>query len=578
MKTNFLFSVLLMSAAILASCDRSGTEPQLSDKSTLIVTIDDFCSATRTELFDNSSSKHVSTKWSAGDKIKVFSVHGSTVEWALFLYESQDEDGKARFVLDSESENFSLSEFAAAYYPGENATAYDKDTKTITATIPATQTYAANSFGKGAAPMTSNIKNTSGKTPELHFKNAFTVLKLNLIGSKKISQIRVSAPSLSTATALSGTFNFTLTDDNGSSTITKTDANDAGYEVTLNCSAMIDPLTSTATPFHVVLPPMPENTRISVDVIGDNGIVKSFTTVTGGSGNSLVQNNIVNMPNLQPSIGLFSVSDNKQVRFSPGNMYYTSSTGTYSFEAHQYDYRIKSEQNDLAVINGTSCTTPTGTVGSFFWSNTASVAYAIRYSDGSAATTDVFFTNATATTPNPAFTCDGATGVWRTLSGGADGEWKFLMEQRTDANKKYGSATVAGIKGIIILPDVFTDPMKNNGSNAFVPISNKTGWDANVYTTGGNWEAMEAAGAVFLPAAGYFSSTYQNAYNQITGPYWSSNCSGTDKGFYLNSAESGCSPGALDRHNSVPVRLVKDAITEYSTTQDYINGDTITLE
>lgn len=62
--------------------------------------------------------------------------------------------------------------------------------------------------------------------------------------------------------------------------------------------------------------------------------------------------------------------------------------------------------------------------------------------------------------------------------------------------------------------------MKNGGSGAFKP--NKTGYGTNVYTAGGNWEAMESAGAVFLSAAGYRNGSYINDYVGGAGYYWSS--------------------------------------------------------
>jgi hypothetical protein len=37
-------------------------------------------------------------------------------------------------------------------------------------------------------------------------------------------------------------------------------------------------------------------------------------------------------------IGEFSVSSNKKVTFSPGNLQYTQSTNTWSFAENQYDY------------------------------------------------------------------------------------------------------------------------------------------------------------------------------------------------------------------------------------------------
>ena len=122
---------------------------------------------------------------------------------------------------------------------------------------------------------------------------------------------------------------------------------------------------------------------------------------------------------------------------------------------------------------------------------------------------------------------DGNT--WRTLT---TAEWQYLFNTSADASSKVGFATVGGVEGIIILPDTFTDPMKNGGSAAFAPKST-TGWSANVYTTGGNWEAMETAGAVFLPAAGYRedSEVINIGYD---GYYWSSTALDGIRAYYVD--------------------------------------------
>jgi hypothetical protein len=105
---------------------------------------------------------------------------------------------------------------------------------------------------------------------------------------------------------------------------------------------------------------------------------------------------------------------------------------------------------------------------------------------------------------------------WKTLS---HEEWAYLFNTRSGATSKYGYATVNGVHGIIILPDAFVDPNKNKGSNAFVGGPTKD-WNANEYTAA-NWALMEAAGAVFLPAAGYRNGDSVNNVGSIGG-YWSS--------------------------------------------------------
>lgn len=185
--------------------------------------------------------------------------------------------------------------------------------------------------------------------------------------------------------------------------------------------------------------------------------------------------------------GIFSVSQTTKVQFSKGNLWYgkvgDAQTATFNFEDNQFDFPTSWDANHISH---------------FSWSKAAEEAIKKDWNDKlDYGIDDAIFTNDTEETAKSDFCVYGETGKYRTLS---SIEWQYLLGFRTDAAKKYGFATVCGHPGIILLPDKFSDPKTNKGSEVFVPAT--TGWDANVYTTGGNWDAMESAGAVFLPAAG----------------------------------------------------------------------------
>ncbi|MBR4364404.1 MAG: hypothetical protein IKP33_05690 [Prevotella sp.] len=256
--------------------------------------------------------------------------------------------------------------------------------------------------------------------------------------------------------------------------------------------------------------------------------------------------------------GKFTVNaSGDQIRFSPGNLQYTKSTSTWSFMDHQYS-TVETAGQDV----GTDYAEEDAVVSLFGWgtSNQTIANY------GSAK--QPWSTNTTSTNYGPSGTynltdtyANGDWGVnmgsgWRTLS---NAEWDYLFKTRTNAAAKYGYATVNSVYGIIILPDVFTDPNKNNGSNAFAG-STTTGWDANVYTSE-NWAFMEANGAVFLPAAGNRngSSVYLVGSR---GYYWSSSANGTDSAyrvyFYSGNLISASTYDA--RRNGYSVRLVRDVV------------------
>lgn len=121
------------------------------------------------------------------------------------------------------------------------------------------------------------------------------------------------------------------------------------------------------------------------------------------------------------------------------------------------------------------------------------------------------------------FGMDAASG-WRTLT---TEEWHYLINAYNEDDKRYvnvggdnklpyGKGKVMGVNGMILLPDSWDGSVDNTFEYGM------SDW-SNVYTeeTGVKWSDMEAAGAVFLPAAGsrYGTGVYGvGAY----GSYWSS--------------------------------------------------------
>ena len=201
--------------------------------------------------------------------------------------------------------------------------------------------------------------------------------------------------------------------------------------------------------------------------------------------------------------GEFSVSSSKKVHFSKGNLQYQASTRTWRFANNQYDY--------IGNANSNISSTYSGWIDQFAWGTSGWNSGANCYQPWSTSCTnsDYYpggssnngltgsYARADWGVYNSISNGGNVAGLWRTLT---KNEWDYLRNSRANAAAKVGYATVAGVNGLILLPDSFTDPMKNNGSGAFAPKAT-TGWSANVYTANG-WVAMEAAGAVFLPAAG----------------------------------------------------------------------------
>lgn len=112
-------------------------------------------------------------------------------------------------------------------------------------------------------------------------------------------------------------------------------------------------------------------------------------------------------------------------------------------------------------------------------------------------------------------------------------EWTYLLvtrdEGRAAADQRNGIGTVAGVHGLIIIPDNWTQPA---GVPAFTAGAAASGWGTNNYVAT-QWAAMEAAGAVFLPAAGYSTDGTTVMDDGEDGSYWSSTANGNDNAYAI---------------------------------------------
>ena len=202
--------------------------------------------------------------------------------------------------------------------------------------------------------------------------------------------------------------------------------------------------------------------------------------------------------------GVFTVSDDNGVtktpiHFSQGNLVATIDANgaptAWKFAANQYGYIGNSVAN-------TSIGKTAGDVDLFGWSTDAA---SNNWGIHTKASQTPGFT--TGDFKDWSDTIDDK-GTWRTLS---KAEWQSLFNTRTMANggARYENLTKNGItvegvtfKGVVLFPDDFTD---------------QADWKTK-YTT---WEALNNAGLVFLPAAGYREGS-KVSYPGDIGRYWSS--------------------------------------------------------
>ncbi len=191
--------------------------------------------------------------------------------------------------------------------------------------------------------------------------------------------------------------------------------------------------------------------------------------------------------------GLFRVNAaGNLVYFSQGNLQRIN--GTWQFASHQYDV--------LGSWSSTSCDI-------FYWETTGNYGSGQHCMTSNGTSSDVVNWGANIT-----------SGTWNTLS---KTEWQYIFNTRSASTGRFAKAYLFGTThGVILFPDHYTHP-----NDVPVPtginLDDNTSWNGNQYTAE-QWAKMEAAGAVFLPAAGYRNGSNVNAVDG-SGYYWSSTAS-----------------------------------------------------
>ncbi len=269
------------------------------------------------------------------------------------------------------------------------------------------------------------------------------------------------------------------------------------------------------------------------------------------------------------------------VYFSPGNLQYKASTGTWRFAEHQWDY--------IGADNANISSTYDGWIDLFGWGTSgyhndgdANNLYYLPYSHSDAETgndlnvygygpskdqTDKNLTETSANYDWGVYNAIGSdpAGTWRTLT---HNEWSYMLYDRSAStvngteNARFAFATLCGtVNGLIIFPDTYIHP---SGVAQPVEINVKSPSGAawpNEYSAS-DWAKMETHGAAFLPAAGYRRGS--DLYKvQTDGRYWTTDYYTIHNGwsqafeFYsYGTNNGGVSIGSPETYMGCSVRLV----------------------
>lgn len=208
----------------------------------------------------------------------------------------------------------------------------------------------------------------------------------------------------------------------------------------------------------------------------------------------------------------FSISETRQVVFSPGNLQYCPKKDIWRFAEHQYDYI--GEEN-IYISQDYE-----GWIDLFGWGTGDNPTLHTIDTQDYATFTD-WGINSIGNNPQ---------NTWRTLT---SDEWDYLINKRPNACAYYTVAQVNGTNGLILLPDNWTVPKDiviASGMNTYVPGENYNLNDYAAYQTftAAEWKKLEKNGAVFLPASGWrwqdgvYGTETKVSQLQEFGQYWSS--------------------------------------------------------
>ena len=246
--------------------------------------------------------------------------------------------------------------------------------------------------------------------------------------------------------------------------------------------------------------------------------------------------------------GTFSVAADKQVAFSQGNLQYNAVAHTWRFAEYQYDCVGASNASIGSHYDGWIDLFGWGTSGFMIAPYCASTDVNDYSNNGEGAEDNNYDWGRFNSISN---SIDGAR-IWRTLSAA---EWEYLLQERENAERKYGLAVVCDQPGLVLLSDYFSVPARCT----FVP-GFEYEFQTNIYNQE-QWEKMEAAGAIFLPAAGYRIGTTVDEVS-LYGAYWSSSFGDDGKAYTMgfDIYQISLPLTSVQAYYGQSVRLVRDVV------------------
>lgn len=312
--------------------------------------------------------------------------------------------------------------------------------------------------------------------------------------------------------------------------------------------------TPAAGPVYIAMQPVTSGAIVFEAAKGKGLYTKTVSGKTLGAGEIYpVTLSTSQAPGLLS--GLFSIdAEGHKVRFAQGNLQaYFASAGTahtWRFATNQWESINNATANN--AINGSGSVSAAGAVDLFGWVGASSsynnygISKSAVYGDYGTPEGEPLKNDwGTLTISNGGNTSNSG---WRTLT---MDQWQYIFSSRTNALHLYGMGSVNGVAGIIVLPDgcpLTLNYAHNNWNNNDLNLSTWT-------------DTYEAAGAIFLPAAGKRHGTSITDTSSY-GYYWSSTAenSNTTSAYCVYFYYGSLNPANPKyRTYGHAVRLVKDA-------------------
>lgn len=497
MKLFALCATVLAFSAALASCQKEKATPEVPEMHVFHVELD--ATVADTKATYTTASKEIT--FESGDALYIVLAAPTSAAWSgaagTLTYDGTSFKGDIAYTGTYEGSDIitDAKDLTATFLPkGYGSVNYLSATGEVTAT---------NAFyaGEKSASVPQLVHLTASITDQAgSAKSPLTLVPQNAVLCYSINANKLSA----------GEHAVSVSD--GTTTI----------------SGSVTAVADAATTFAVAFPANATALTYTLSIAGYNNVAKSGKTLVAGK----VVNIATDVEDATIS-GVFSVGPTTTVKFSKGNLQYNSNTQAWQFAEHQYTYVGNAAGN--TSVTETGIANNSGIVDLFGWVGASSNWTGLKqYGISSSTTTnskDGYGNVLTESLKSDWGTLIG-TG-WFTLS---NNEWVYLLNTRSAstvnsvADARYAKGKVNGVYGIILFPDTYTHP-----AGVALPVGindvDITGWNGNNYSAA-DWTAMETAGCVFLPAAGYRNGTSVSSVGS-NGYYWSSTPNGSSKAYCL---------------------------------------------